>query len=133
MACSFCASVQIMAQTREWKVQKIVERGISCIACLDEQHCVVSGQETQYDDTYIFQTVDGGKTWRKIYADTGIFPKRALPLHSLAWISPDVIVASADSSYIIRSVDGGKTWTKNQIYTPNKLECETGDARGENI
>ncbi len=116
MVCSFCASVQIMAQTREWKVQKIVERGISCIACLDEQHCVFSGQETQYDDTYIFQTVDGGKTWRKIYADTGIFPKRALPLHSLAWISPDVIVASADSSYIIRSVDGGKTWTKNQIY-----------------
>lgn len=107
---------QLAAQQKEWKIQKIVERGISCIACLDEQRCVIGGQEVQFDDTYIFQTVDGGKTWKKVYADTGVYPKAALQLYNLAWISPDVIVASADSSYIIRSVDGGKTWTKTKVY-----------------
>jgi len=110
------ASLQGTAQQKQWKVIKVVESGISCIACLDEQRCVIGGQERQYDDTFIMQTVDGGKTWTKIYADTGIYPKRALPLHSLAWISPDVIVVSADSSYIIRSTDAGKTWTKNRVY-----------------
>jgi len=108
--------LQGTAQQKQWKVIKVVESGISCIACLDEQRCVIGGQERQYDDTFIMQTVDGGKTWTKIYADTGIYPKRALPLHSLAWISPDVIVVSADSSYIIRSTDAGKTWTKNRVY-----------------
>ncbi|KXK57600.1 MAG: hypothetical protein IPM61_02470 [Chlorobi bacterium] len=114
--CVVCCSPAVVAQQKEWKIQRVVERGISCIACLDEQRCVIGGQEIQFDDTFIFQTMDGGKTWKKVYADTGMYPKRALQLSSLAWISPDVIVASADSSYIIRSVDGGKTWAKTRVY-----------------
>ena len=117
LLCCLCATwSETTAQQKEWKIQKIVERGISCIACFDQQRCVVGGQEVMFDDTFIYQTVDGGKTWRKIYADTSIFPKVALQLKNLAWIAPDVIVASADSSYIIRSVDGGKTWTKTRVY-----------------
>ena len=114
--CVLYCSPAVVAQQKEWKIQRVVERGISCIACLDEQRCVIGGQEIQFDDTFIFQTMDGGKTWKKVYADTGIYPKRALQLYNLTWLSPDVIVASADSSYIIRSVDGGKTWTKTKIY-----------------
>lgn len=106
----------MIAQQKEWKIQKVVERGISCIACFDQQRCVIGGQEIQFDDTFIYQTVDGGETWKKIYADMTTFPKVALQIRNLAWISPDVIVASADSSYIIRSIDGGKTWAKTRVY-----------------
>ena len=116
LCCLFATWSKMIAQQKEWKIQKVVERGISCIACLDQQRCVIGGQEVMFDDTFICQTVDGGKTWKKIYADTGVFPKAALRLANLAWISPDVIVASADSSYIIRSVDAGKTWTKTRVY-----------------
>ncbi|MCC7437862.1 MAG: hypothetical protein IT211_05140 [Armatimonadetes bacterium] len=108
--------LKVEGQQKEWRIQKIVNGGIVCIACLDEQRCVVGGQEVMYDDTYIMKTVDGGKTWKKVYADTGVYPKRALQISNLAWISPDVIIASADSSYIIRSIDGGKTWGKTRVY-----------------
>nr|BFF40884.1 hypothetical protein BACY1_26890 [Tenacibaculum mesophilum] len=59
----------------------------------------------------IFKTVDGGKTWEKIFTNNSFF------IEKIKVLKPNLIVAIGLSGEIVISKDAGKTWNIDTIFT----------------
>jgi photosystem II stability/assembly factor-like uncharacterized protein len=62
--------------------------------------------------TLLRQTTDGGRTWRTVWGDTSMPPRRLYTRQILdvAHPTPELAIAVGDSGLIVRTTDGGQTW-----------------------
>lgn len=96
--------------------------------CADSLHCAISATGIFGGDSYITGTSDGGKSWQKIFIDTGM-DGRSFPLlvGGVAYPSPRLLIVTADSGFIHRSTDAGRSWeTRRIIVIPNGKAVTAG-------
>ena len=74
----------------------------------------------------ILSTLDGGKTWRRIYENL-----EDGTLFDLVALDRKTIIAAVNDSFLLRSADGGTTWQKIQLDT--KGACSLSVVPGEGI
>ncbi|MGE5481257.1 MAG: T9SS type A sorting domain-containing protein [Chloroflexota bacterium] len=91
------------------------------LACADSMHCVVRGKGLSQWYQFLRGTTDGGNTWKDIYLDSSWSNGSDGPYHlatyieTVAYPSPDLIIAAGDSGKIIRSTDQGQTWEDRSL------------------
>ena len=109
---SNCRSMSEVASSRKWEKIASVGGFVSAISFRDGQHGFASGP-----DGLIWQTADGGITWKRDRA--GQVNGRRYDLIDLALVSAETVYALGNleksGSAIFTSVDGGRTWKTSEF------------------
>ncbi len=113
------AASVLPAQEYRWVHQdSIPNMHYADVACADTGRCYAIGWTGQ-TLTVIRRSLDGGRTWKQVYRDTGYLvapnvPYIALRMWRIACPVPGLCLVACDSGRILRSVDGGDTWAMIQ-------------------
>ena len=98
------------------------------VDCADSLNCAVVAWVGFAIEPYILMTHNGGRSWQKVYSDTGKNERRYWPLltEGVAYPVPSLAIVTADSGFILRTSDGGTTWEERRV-----VETENAVDRGE--
>jgi len=98
-------------------------REVSDLFFVDSSRGWIALQDHKTQASYLFRTSDGGQTWMKLAAPSGLF--------RVFFISPTagwaLVKRDENTVYLFRTLDGGVTW-KQSTATPAVVQADYGPA-----
>ncbi|MGH1482301.1 MAG: WD40/YVTN/BNR-like repeat-containing protein [Geminicoccales bacterium] len=77
----------------------------------DPHHALVGQKGAKQGSALVFQTLDGGKTWRTLNGNRPLGPK-AMDVQAVAALSKDILLAGTWKHGLYRSKDGGRDFVR---------------------